>query len=184
MRNQEGHNKVYIATSLDGYIADSKGKIDFLDIFPIPEGDDMGYYSFIGEVDAILMGRKSFETVVGFGIAWPYTKPVFVWSHTLRSLPKELHGHVTLVQGSTREVLHTLHQGGFRELYIDGGQVIQSFLKEDLIDELTLTTIPVLLGSGIPLFGETDQLLKFRCVHARHYENGLAQHRYLRVREG
>lgn len=178
-----GCNKVYIATSLDGYIADENGKIGFLDTFPMPEGDDMGYHALIGSIDAILMGRKSFDTVLGFGIPWPYTKPVYVWSQTLQNIPDDLQAQVKLVKGNAMELLRSIHADGYANLYVDGGQVIQSFLKDDLIDEMTITVIPVLLGKGIPLFGELDQMLKFSCVASKRYENGLVQHIFTRLRQ-
>ena len=174
-----GQNKVYIATSLDGFIADANGKIDFLDTFPFPENDDMGYYQFMNHVDAILMGRKSFETVLAFGIDWPYRKLVFVWSQTLRTIPDNLEGKVKLISGDVNEVLDHIHQDGYLSLYIDGGKTIQSLLKEDLIDEMIITTISVLLGGGVPLFGGLDSIVKFSCVDAKVYANGVVQCRYI-----
>lgn len=178
---RDGQNKVYIATSLDGFIADTNGKIDFLDTFPFPENDDMGYNQFMSQVDAILMGRKSFETVLAFGVEWPYSKPVFVWSQTLQAIPDDLGDKVKLICGKVNEVLEHIHQAGYVSLYIDGGKTIQSFLREDLIDEMIITTIPVLLGGGVPLFGELDSLLKFSCVDSKVYANGVVQSRYARV---
>lgn len=173
-----GLNKVFIATSLDGFIADASGQVGFLDTFPMPEGDDMGYYAFIAQIDAILMGRKSFESVLGFGVEWPYTKPVFVWSSTLREVPEQLSSKVKLVSGGLNEILQTIHDAGYLNLYVDGGQVIQSFLRQELIDEMTITTIPVLLGAGIPLFGPLNEMIKFTCVHSKVYETGLVQSRF------
>jgi dihydrofolate reductase len=179
---KKGFNSVYIATSLDGYIADADNGIAFLDTFPIAEGTDMGYDSFMANIDALLMGRKTFETVLGFGIEWPYKKPVFVWSHTLTTVPKELETKVQLVSGDTQEVLQSIHEKGFERLYIDGGQVIQSLLRENLIDEMIITTIPVILGAGIPLFGETKGMLKFHCTQSKVFENGLSQNVYVNKR--
>ena len=173
--------KVFIAASLDGYIADLNGDIGFLDIFPAPEGDDMGYNDFIDGIDAILMGRKSFETVLGFEIPWPYTKHVFVWSKTLTELPQELNSKVTLVKGNIYEAIEFIHQRGFLILYVDGGKTIQSFIKENLIDELTITTIPVLLGEGISLFGKSNGLKKFNCVGNKLYSNGMVQNSFVRI---
>lgn len=175
----KGKNKVFIATSLDGYIADAAGQVGFLDTFPMPEGDDMGYYAFISGIDALLMGRKSFETVTGFGVEWPYTKPVFVWTSTLHEVPEQLASKVTLVSGSLEEVLQAIYAKGFLNLYIDGGQVIQSFLRENLIDEMTITTIPVLLGSGVPLFGHVNHMLKFQCLSSQVYDTGLVQCKFV-----
>jgi dihydrofolate reductase len=178
---RKGHNRVYIATSLDGYIADADGKVGFLDTFPMPEHDDMGFAEFMGRTEAILMGRKSFETVLGFGVAWPYAKPVFVWTQTLQKIPESLAGKVTLVSGEIIEVLKRIHKEGYFELYIDGGLTIQSFLKHDLIDEITITTIPVLMGGGIPLFGPVKGMLTFSCVKSKSYGNGLSQNVYTRT---
>ncbi len=166
---------VFIATSLDGYIADAQGGVGFLDTFPMPEDTDMGYYAFMDKVDALLMGRKSFETVLGFGVAWPYTKPVFVWSQTLSDIPSELKDKAFLVSGNLEEVEKQILSQGFANLYLDGGQVIQSFLQADKIASMTITTIPVLIGKGIRLFGEVENPLKFPCISTTRYENGLVQ---------
>lgn len=178
---RSGQNKVYIATSLDGFIADANGKIDFLDTFPFPENDDMGYYQFMNQIDAILMGRKSFETVLAFGVEWPYSKPVFVWSETVETIPVDLVDKVKLVNGNALSVLVSIQKEGYANLYIDGGKTIQSFLREGLIDEMIITTIPVLIGSGVPLFGKLDSIVKFSCVDSKVYANGVVQSRYSRV---
>lgn len=127
---------VFIATSLDGYIADADGGVGFLDTFPMPEGDDMGYYAFMAQVDALLMGRKSFETVLSFGVEWPYAKPVFVWSQTLDQIPEELAGKAELVRGTLEEVEALIQAKGYQRFYLDGGQVIQSFLRADKVGNI------------------------------------------------
>ncbi|GMQ26564.1 dihydrofolate reductase family protein [Algoriphagus sp. oki45] len=175
-------NKVFIATSLDGFIADREGGIDWLHSIPNPEHNDMGYSAFISGIDALVMGRTTFETVCGFDIPWPYTQPVFVLSNSLSSIPDSYSGKAELVRGSLQEILSEIHAKGYFQLYIDGGKTIQSFLKEDLIDELTLTTIPVLLGGGIPLFSELPRRLDFACVESKLYLDKVAQNRYIRMR--
>ncbi len=174
-------NKVYVAASLDGFIADQKGSVDFLNNYPDIPGEDMGYNKFIASIDAILMGRKTFETVLAFGVEWPYQKPVFVWTATLTELPSVLEGKVFLVGGTLKEIISTLHESNHHSIYIDGGKTIQSFLQEDLVHEMTITTIPVLLGSGIPLFGDLTSVLSFKCVSNLMYSNGLVQHTYWRA---
>ena len=176
-------NSVYIATSIDGYIADREGGLGWLDIIPFPEGEDMGYYAFMSRIDAIVMGRKSFETVIGFGIDWPYEKPVFVMSRTLASVPQDLVEKVFIVSGTLQEVLDEIHSRGFMRLYIDGGKTIQGFLKADMIDEMIITTIPVLLGGGVPLFGALEDRLRFDFVEAGLHFDQIAQCRMLRWRE-
>lgn len=174
-------NKVFIATSLDGFIADELGSVDFLYKYPEPPGEDMGYYNFMASVDALLMGRKTFETVLGFGVEWPYTKPVFIWSSTIKSFPSDLDGKVYLVNGTLAQVISQLHTLNHYNLYIDGAQTIQSFLNENLIDEMTITTIPVLLGSGIPLFHNLLKASYFTCVESKHYPHGLTQSKYTKL---
>lgn len=169
------NHHVFIATSLDGYIADSQGGVDFLDTFPMPEGDDMGYYSFMDQVDALLMGRKSFETVLGFGVEWPYTKPVFIWSQTLDHIPQAIMGKAELVRGTLEEIEAIILAKGFRHLYLDGGLVIQSFLQADKVKTMTITTIPILLGNGVRLFGPLANPLRFRCTQSKSYANGMCQ---------
>ncbi len=174
--------RVFIATSLDGYIADKNEEIDWLHAIPNPYGDDMGYSDFMQEIDALVMGRNTFETVLSIGIDWPYEKPVYVLSNSLTEIPAELEGKVELVGGPLKEVLAELKAKGHYDLYIDGGKTIQSFLKEDLIDDLIITTIPVLLGGGISLFGELPMPLQFACFDTQIYLEKLVQCRYKRER--
>ena len=143
MLNPNPKNSLFIATSLDGYIADKNGGIDWLNTVPNPDLEDMGYSNFIRRIDALVMGRTTFETVCAFDIDWPYTKPVYVLSNTLIEIPENYQGKAFLKKGSLTDILHDIHQQGHHRLYIDGGATIQSFLKEDLIDEMILTTIPI-----------------------------------------
>lgn len=176
-------NKVFIATSIDGFIADANGGIDWLHAIPNPDNDDMGYLEFTSGIDAIVMGRNTFETVLGFDMDWPFQKPVFVLSDSLSAVPAKLKGKpVEIVSGSLRQVLAGIHDKGFHRLYIDGGKTIQGFLKEDLIDEMTITLIPVLLGSGIPLFSQLQGKLGFSCTASRIYLGTIVQNRFVRMR--
>jgi dihydrofolate reductase len=175
-------NSVFIAISLDGYIADKNGGIDWLDSIPMPDNIDMGYDDFTSQIDALVMGRITFETVCGFDIDWPYQKPVFVLSTTLTEIPEKFKGKAHLVKGTVPEVLKQIHQKGFFRLYIDGGVTIQSFLREDLIDELVITIIPVLLGGGSPLFSHLSKELEFECIESKVYLNKIVQNRFRRIR--
>ena len=177
----EAKNKVFIATSIDGYIADKEGKVDWLHDIAHAEGEDMGYVSFIEGIDAILMGRVTFETVLGFGIDWPYTKPVFVLSTKLTSVPKELEGKVDLVNGNLSDVFKTIHEKGYTKVYVDGGSTIRSCLKEDLIDEMTITQIPIVLGGGVNLFGDLEHSIKFKGVESNVFLGEVIQNRFVRV---
>ena len=182
MVNSEYTNKVFIATSLDGYIADIHGGIDWLDTFPEINTVDSGYENFTSNVDALLMGRSTFEKVLSFNIPWPYSKPVFIASNTLTTLPKDLSSNVFLVSGSLVDILNNIHSKGYYNLYVDGGSLIQSMLREDLIDEMIITTIPVLLGDGISLFGNLDKNLVFECKETTLYLDKIVQNRFVRLR--
>jgi len=127
------------------------------------------------------MGRKSLETVLGMD-PWPYPKPVFVLSNTLSALPAKIMGKAEIVNGGLKDILRYLHDRGFKNLYIDGGQTIQSFLREDLIDEMIITRVPILLGSGVPLFGKNDLELQFEHLSTEVLNNMLVRSRYLRKR--
>ena len=175
-------NSVFIATSLDGYIADQNGSIDWLNTIPNPNLDDMGYVDFTERIDALVMGRTTFETVCGFDVEWPYTQPVFVLSNTMKEIPESHKGKAFLCKGSLTEIIATIHKKGYYRLYIDGGSTIRNFLKEDLIDEIILTTIPILLGGGAPLFAELPNELKFELVESKVFLNQITQRNYHRLR--
>ena len=175
-------NSVFIAISLDGYIADKNGGIDWLHSIPNPKNDDMGYVEFTNDIDALVMGRTTFETVCGFDVDWPYDKPVFVLSNKLKEIPESHKGKAFLVKGTLTEILDQIYEKGLNKLYIDGGTTIQNFLKEDLIDEMVLTTIPILLGGGSSLFTELPNELKFELIGTKTYLNQITQSHYKRKR--
>ena len=167
---------VFIATSLDGFIARLDGALDWL---PADGGEPHGYTEFISTVDAIVIGRKTFETVLSFG-GWFYgTKPVIVLSRTLSKLTVPEEAVCELMSGSPGEIVSRLTQQGMKHLYIDGGVTIQGFLAAGLIQRLTITHIPVLLGSGIPLFGALPRDIRLEHVATRAYPSGMVQSEYL-----
>lgn len=175
-------NKVFIATSLDGYIAGKNNEIDWLEAIPNPDNIDMGYQTHMDSVDALVMGRNTMELVANMDIEWPYSKPVYVLSKSLKKLPNKLKEKVFLIKGDIMSINKELKEKGYNNLYIDGGLTVQSFLKEDLVDELIITTIPILLGGGIRLFGDLDSALEFRCTKSEKYSNGICQNRFERHR--
>ena len=175
-------NSVFIATSLDGYIADKNDGIDWLNSVPNPDNDDMGYLEFSNRIDALVMGRKTFETVLGFDVDWPYDKPVFVLSNKLKEIPESHKDKAYLARGTLTQILEQIHQKGHKRLYIDGGTTIRNFLKADLIDEMVLTTIPILLGGGSPLFSKLPNALKFELVETKVFLNQIVQNHYKRKR--
>jgi len=173
-------NSVFIAGSLDGFIADRRGGLEWLQSIPNPDHEDMGYAEFMAGVEAVVMGRKTFETVIGFDVPWPYSKPVFVLSASMGELPVSHRGKAALVKGSAVEILERIHGEGYGRLYIDGGQTIGHFLREDLIDEMIITTFPILLGGGVPLFGGLPGELSFELAGTRTFLGQVTQNHYRR----
>lgn len=169
---------VYIATSLDGFIAKPDGDIDWLHnpSFTI-EGEDFGYSDYIESIDALIMGRNTFEQVLRFG-DWPYQKPVIVLSSKSLNIAEELNGKVHHMSGSPYEVLSQAKELGYKNFYIDGGKTIQKFLNAGLIQQLIITKIPVILGSGIPLFGELDKDIELELLNSTGFDNGFVQLTY------
>lgn len=170
----------FIATSLDGFIARPDGSIDWLDDVHalMPEGEDCGYLEFMASIDGMVMGRHSFERVLAFD-EWPYgLLPVYVMSHAPVSVPVDLAGSVHSWQGTPGALVERLHGEGFRHLYVDGGQTIQEFLKAGLLDQITITVVPVLLGSGRPLFGSLPHDVELTLMQSRAYEFGFVQSTY------
>jgi dihydrofolate reductase len=167
---------VFIATSLDGFIAREDGGLDWL---PADGGEPHGYDEFIATVDAIVIGRKTFETVLGFG-AWPYTQQqVIVLSASMANLHAPAGAACELMAGPPEEIVGRLTQRGMKHLYIDGGVTIQRFLRAGLIQRLIITRIPVLLGSGIPLFGPLAKDIRFEHVGTRWFPSGMVQSEYV-----
>ena len=167
---------VYVGTSLDGFIARTDGSIDWLIGFADDEAVD-AYNEFMAMIDVIVIGRGTFDTVLDFPL-WPYNKPVFVLSHTLREMPERLREKAEVLCLEPSETLRHLAEKGYKGAYIDGGKVIQSFLAKGLVDTLTIAKVPVLIGSGRPLFGLQDGDLTFEHVRTTVASNGLVRSYY------
>lgn len=175
---------VYIATTVDGYIAEKDGSVDFLEQYQssVSDGDgDMGFSDFLNSIDLLIMGRKTFDQVISFGEnLWPYgDRQVWVWSRhpSTVHIPKMRSNNVVASSGEPRELLKMTQQNGFRHVYVDGGTTIKHFLSQGCIDNLILTRVPMLLGEGIPLFLEMQRLL-LEHVSTKSYSNGLVQSHY------
>lgn len=171
---------VFIAVSLDGFIARSDGSIDWLDQANtlVPEGEDFGFQDFMDKTDALIMGRLTFEKALAFA-EWPYAdKLVVVMSHKGIKIPDALSGSAIASSDAPAMLLGWLALRGARQVYVDGGQTIQSFLREGLIDELNITTIPILLGSGRPLFGSLKSDIKLKHIFTKTYPFGFVHSRY------
>ena len=165
---------VFVGTSLDGFIARADGALDFL---PPDGGEPHGYHEFMATVDALVIGRKTYETVLGFG-GWAYgKKPVFVLS--TRALATAPAGAIVeRLAGEPTDIVAQLESRDMRHIYVDGGITIQRFLRAGLIDRLIITRVPVLIGSGIPLFGDLPGDLQLRHIATRSFPSGLVQSEY------
>jgi len=172
----------YFGCSLDGYVADKDGGLEWLDMVPNSENDDLGWVDFMERVDVQLMGRATFETVLGFNCPWPYTKPVYILSNTMSKVPDGYEDKIELISGELVDVVQTLHAKGYKNIYVDGAKTIQGFLKEDLLDELIFTTLPVLLGGGVPLFASLENKLEFELVKSEVLLNAMVKSYYRRIR--
>jgi dihydrofolate reductase len=166
---------VYIATSLNGFIARKNGEIDWLT--GGESGEDYGYAKFISTIDHIVMGRNTYEKVLTFG-GWPYEKKVVVLTSRELTIPSELVTNVEALHATPQELLDKLEQRGARHIYLDGGVTIQRFLREHLVEELTITTIPILIGEGLPLFGALEGDVKLELLKSNSFKNGFVQNRY------
>ncbi|OBY28614.1 dihydrofolate reductase family protein [Leisingera sp. JC1] len=169
-----GH--VFIATSLDGFVARQDHSLDWLYKQPVAENDDGGFAAFMDSVDGLIMGTGSFRTVLGFG-QWPYSKPVVVLSNSLteQDIPEELKDKVRLSTAAPADLMQELQEEGWTRAYVDGGRMVQSFLRRGLIADLTITTVPILIGSGIPLFGSLDQDIDLQVASSRILPTGMVQ---------
>jgi dihydrofolate reductase len=176
---------VYIAASLDGFIARSDGSIDWLDIAGPEEAEQSmsDFRALLASVDCLVMGRKTFDTVEGFG-HWPYgALPVIVLSSTLRS-PPQIEGATIRVRAARpTDLVRELESEGFRRIYVDGGVTIHGFLREGLVDRLTVATVPILLGSGRPLFPEKGNESRFALESSIALDSGIVKSTYVRRQE-
>ncbi len=165
---------VFVGISVDGFLARRNGDLDFLPQEPEPHG----YDEFMAGIDAIVIGRKTFETVLAFG-GWAYgQRRVVVLSSQPLDFSTIRGGNVEQMSGPPAEIVAKLASSGAHNLYIDGGITIQRFLSAGLIQRLIVTRVPVLIGDGIPLFGALPQDIRLHHVRTQHYPSGLVQSEY------
>ena len=174
---------VYIATSVDGFIARENGDLDWLPgsdgaVDPELGNEDFGFQEFMDSVDVLVMGRNTYELVISSG-QWPYgDMKAVVLSNSLQELSDIVPDSVQLKSCSPLKLYTELTESGAKHLYIDGGKTIQSFIVEGLINEITITKVPILIGSGIPLFGEITKDIKLGHLVTNSYKNGFVQTKY------
>ena len=171
-----GH--MFMAMSLDGFVAREDFGLDWL-MKQKTEGEDHGNEAFMESVNGLVMGSGSFRTALTFG-AWPYEKPVVVLSKTLtpKDIPDELRDKVSISEQAPRQVMASLSEQGWQRAYIDGGKIIQSFMREGLIDDMTVTLVPILIGAGKRMFGAVDADIDLQLLEARSFPSGLVTIRY------
>ncbi|MHA3735487.1 dihydrofolate reductase family protein [Pseudomonas sp. Eth.TT006] len=169
---------VFIAVSLDGFISRPDGDIDWL-LQRDDQTEDHGYGTFIADKDVIVMGRGSYEKVLTFD-TWFYDRPVVVLSRQLAGtpVPEALQGKVRFSSLAPVELMAELASQGIARVYVDGGQVVQSFLRDGLVTDMVITTVPVLIGSGRSLFGALEHDIALKLIASRGFPSGLVQSTY------
>ncbi len=170
---------VFIATSVDGYIARNDGDIGWLNNNePGSNREDYGYAGFWGSVDCMVMGRKTMEKALTFP-EWPYAgKKIIVLSRTLAEPPQQIQDDMEVYSGDLRSLRGRLAEEGYHHVYVDGGQTIRSFLDNSLISDITITTVPILLGDGIRLFDNLKCEVKLFHIETVTYPNGFVKSVY------
>ena len=170
---------VFIATSLDGYIARPNGKLDWLENAAIKDDpEDYGYQRFMAGVNCVVMGRKTFERIARYS-EWPYKgKQVVVLSRSLKSPPADFVDKIDVFNRPVELLAVELQHHNVRKVYVDGGATIQAFLAAGLIDELIITQIPVLIGRGVKLFGDLPEDVNLKLIQSQSYSSGFVQSHY------
>ena len=170
---------LYIAMSLDGYIAKPDGDLGFLSVAEL-EGEDYGYAKFTDSVDTVILGRKTYDKVLSMGVELPYPgKEVYVFTRTA----KPAAGKLNFYSGELKELVEELKNQDGKNIYCDGGsETIHLLLQDDLIDELIVSIIPVLLGDGIPLFRTGFPEKKLKLIRSESFRSGLVQVHYKRIK--
>lgn len=171
-----GH--VFMAMSLDGFVARADHSLDWL-MKQDTTGEDLGFERFNESIDGLVMGSGSFRTVLSFD-EWPYDKPVVVMSKSLGqdAIPDALRDKVRLTRLEPAELMASLSDEGWNRAYVDGGKVVQSFIRAGLVDDMVVTIIPILLGDGVRLFGEIDSDIDLELVSSASFPSGLVQSHY------
>lgn len=168
---------IFIATSIDGYIARQDGGLDWMDRVDGFD-EDYGLHKFMDSIDALIIGRKTYEIAASVS-DWPYKgKRVVVLSNTLRAVKEE----AELFRGDLISLVSQLHADGIKHIWIDGGVTISQFLEYQMVDSMTLSVIPVILGSGIPLFNAISHDIPCRLIASQQYPSGLVNLNYEVVR--
>ncbi len=171
------HCTAFLGMSLDGFIAGPDGDVSWLDTIPAPPDNDMGFDALMSSIDALVMGRSTFEFVAGFDGEWPYSKPLVVMSTTLTELPERA-VDTELTAKAPADLCAELTARGWSRLYVDGGAVVASFHEAGLLDELIVTVLPVVLGDGVKLMGGLVEPAWLTLQSSEAFDNDFVQLRY------
>lgn len=170
--------KLYIAISLDGYIARKDGSIDWLEALPNPNKIDYGYTAFYDSIDTVIMGRKTYDQILGFDVPWPYEKCSTYLATRETDYPPPT-PKTKVIQGEIGTATRTITKGEGKDIWlVGGGQLVTFYLNEGLIDEMILFIIPTIIGDGIPLFPSRLKESSFHLKSVEHYETGAAMLHY------
>lgn len=171
--------KLYIACSIDGFIAGPDDDLSFLSKVE-RDGEDYGYATFVETVDTVILGRKTYDKVLGFGIPFPHADRM---TYVMTSQQKESEGNVRFFNGSLHQLVSDLKAQNVRGVFVDGGaSVVNQMLTQDLIDEIIVSTVPVILGKGVRLFGDSNNGSEWQTESTKLFESGLIQTRWTRLR--
>lgn len=172
-------NFVYLGCSLDGFIARKDGAVDFLDaVDPAPEDEDYGWHDYISGIDALIMGRNSYDMVLGFG-QWHYgNRKVMVLTTRDIEIPDFIEGEIIPFEGKPEDAIAHMNGLGCENIYVDGGKVVQDFINAELVDELIITIVPIIIGEGIPLFANINVEKRLDLKNVTKYDNGLLSLHY------
>lgn len=178
MKNEHATGYVFMASSLDGFVARQDHSLDWLMKYDT-KGQDHGYNDFIANMDVLVMGSGSFKTVLGFD-QWPYQLPVFVMSTSLtqEDIPKDLVNKVTITNLNPLELMESLYVKNLKRVYVDGGKIVQSFIREELVKEITITHVPILIGDGKRLFGDIQKDIDLELITSKKLIPGFVQNHY------
>ncbi len=167
---------LYIAMSLDGYIAQPNDDLSFLSMVE-EEGEDYGYAKFMATIDSVIIGRRTYDKVLAMGYGFPHrNKDTYILTRT----PRPALGSVKFYTGDLKDLVVRLKEASGKHIFVDGGaQVVHQLLQDDLVDELYISIIPILLGDGIPLFSKGRPEVTLHLVDATPFDKGLVQLHYI-----
>ena len=163
---------LYIATSLDGYIATKNENLDFLSLVE-QEGEDYGYADFIKTVDTVIVGRKTYDKVLSMGFDFPHADKK---SYIITRTPKPPIGNIQFYTENLEALILKLKEKDGQNIFVDGGaEIVNLMMKDNLIDVFCVSIIPVLLGDGIRLFQDNRPELQLKFVRSETFKSGLVQ---------